>query len=101
MNGVLNINKPQNMTSHDVVAIVRKALNTKKVGHTGTLDPMATGVLPICVGRATKIVDFIQNDQKTYRAEITFGQSTDTEDAWGEVLEEVDFDCSELEIKEA
>jgi len=87
MNGVLNIYKPQEMTSHDVVAIVRKALNTKKVGHTGTLDPMATGVLPICVGRATKIVDFIQSDKKTYRTEITLGTSTDTEDCWGSVVE--------------
>lgn len=88
MDGVLNIFKPQNMTSHDVVAIVRKALNTKKVGHTGTLDPMATGVLPICVGRATKIVDFIQSDKKTYRAEVTLGTATDTEDCWGTIVEE-------------
>jgi len=87
MDGVLNIYKPQNMTSHDVVAIVRKALNTKKVGHTGTLDPMATGVLPICVGRATKIVDFIQNDKKIYRASMILGSATDTEDCWGEIVE--------------
>jgi len=88
MDGVLNIYKPQHMTSHDVVAIVRRALQTKKVGHTGTLDPMATGVLPICVGRATKIVDFIQNDKKTYKAEITLGFETDTEDCWGETIRE-------------
>lgn len=88
MNGVLNIYKEQNMTSHDVVAIIRKVLKTKKVGHTGTLDPMATGVLPVCVGQATKIVDFIQADKKTYRAELTLGVTTDTEDAWGNILEE-------------
>ena len=55
--GILNINKPQNMTSHDVVAIARRALGIKKIGHTGTLDPMATGVLPICIGRATRIIE--------------------------------------------
>lgn len=101
MNGVLNIYKPQNMTSHDVVAIVRKALNTKKVGHTGTLDPMATGVLPICVGRATKIVDYIQADHKTYRAELTLGVVTDTEDCWGQVLETHPVNVTEEAITEA
>lgn len=101
MNGVLNIYKPQNMTSHDVVSIVRRALNTKKVGHTGTLDPMATGVLPICVGRATKIVDLIQNDKKTYACELTLGQTTDTEDCWGTVLETIKVSVNETEIEEA
>lgn len=101
MNGVLNIYKSQNMTSHDVVSIVRKALNTKKVGHTGTLDPMATGVLPICVGRATKIVDFIQSDKKAYKAEITLGIATDTEDCWGEVIEEKDVQVTDASFKEA
>lgn len=101
MNGVLNIYKPQEMTSHDVVAIVRKALNTKKVGHTGTLDPMATGVLPICVGRATKIVDFIQSDKKTYRAEITLGTATDTEDCWGEVVETKPVQVDDASFKHA
>lgn len=101
MDGVLNIYKPQNMTSHDVVAIVRKALNTKKVGHTGTLDPMATGVLPICVGRATKIVDFLQSDKKTYRVEMTLGTATDTEDCWGTVIDEQPVDVNdESYIKE-
>lgn len=101
MDGVLNIYKPQNMTSHDVVAIVRKALQTKKVGHTGTLDPMATGVLPICVGRATKIVDFIQNDKKTYRAEITLGIETDTEDCWGKTIKECPVDVTDEQFSEA
>jgi len=101
MNGVLNVYKPQNMTSHDVVAIVRRALQTKKVGHTGTLDPMATGVLPICVGRATKIVDLLQADRKVYRCQLTLGQTTDTEDCWGSVLETRDVTCKPDEIQAA
>lgn len=101
MDGVLNINKPQNMTSHDVVAIVRRALQTKKVGHTGTLDPMATGVLPICVGRATKIVEFLTNDSKTYRAEMTLGVSTDTEDCWGTIINETSVYVDATEFKNA
>jgi len=88
MKGIINVLKPPNMTSHDVVAVVRRVLHTKKVGHTGTLDPMAAGVLPICVGKATKIVEFLQEDQKTYRAEMTLGAVTDTQDIWGAVLEE-------------
>ncbi|MBN2795881.1 MAG: tRNA pseudouridine(55) synthase TruB [Clostridia bacterium] len=101
MNGVLNIYKDQNMTSHDVVAIVRRVLKTKKVGHTGTLDPMATGVLPICIGQATKIVDFLQADKKTYIAELTLGVTTDTEDAWGEVLETKEVHVTDDEISKA
>lgn len=92
MQGVLNIIKPPHMTSHDVVAIARRCLGTKKIGHTGTLDPMAAGVLPICVGRATKIVDLIQDDKKTYRCELTLGAVTDTQDVWGQVLESSDYD---------
>lgn len=88
MQGVLNIIKPPHMTSHDVVAIARRSLGTKKIGHTGTLDPMAAGVLPICVGRATKIVELIQEDKKTYRCELTLGAVTDTQDVWGEIQEE-------------
>lgn len=101
MNGVLNIYKPQNMTSHDVVAIIRRTLGTKKVGHTGTLDPMATGVLPICVGRATKIVDFIQNDKKTYHGQLTLGITTDTEDCWGNKLIEKKVELSDDAIRDA
>lgn len=101
MDGVLNVLKPPKMTSHDVVSEVRRALSIKKVGHTGTLDPMAAGVLPICVGRATKIVDYLQNDHKTYRAELTLGQVTDTEDCWGEVLEQSDVNIEENVIREA
>lgn len=75
------------MTSHDVVSFIRRTINFKKVGHTGTLDPMAAGVLPICIGKGTRIVEFLQEDRKTYRAEITLGTTTDTQDCWGEIQE--------------
>ena len=87
MDRIFNINKPTGMTSHDVVYKVRKILKTKKVGHTGTLDPDAQGVLPICVGRATKISDLILNKEKEYICELTLGIETDTYDTSGEVLE--------------
>lgn len=87
MNGIINVLKPTDMTSHDVVSVLRRLLHFKKIGHTGTLDPMAVGVLPICVGRATKVVEHLTNDQKTYRCELKFGESTDTQDRWGTVLE--------------
>lgn len=87
MNGVLLLDKPAGMTSHDCVNIVRKVLKTKKVGHTGTLDPSVTGVLPICVGRATKISQFLTANEKEYLGEVTIGFSTTTEDADGEVVE--------------
>lgn len=101
MNGVLNILKPPKMTSHDVVSAVRRALDTKKVGHTGTLDPMAAGVLPICVGRSTKIVEFLQNDTKKYRAELKLGVTTDTEDSFGEILSTKDVNLEKTEIEKA
>jgi tRNA pseudouridine55 synthase len=88
INGVIVIDKPQNMTSHDVVAIMRKRLNTKKIGHTGTLDPMATGVLPICIGRATKLVDYLTERKKAYSCEMQLGSATDTQDVWGTVTEQ-------------
>ena len=87
MDGVLLLDKPAGMTSHDCVHIVRKVLKTKKVGHTGTLDPSVTGVLPICVGRATKISQFLTANEKEYLGEVTIGFSTTTEDADGEVVE--------------
>ncbi|MTH52787.1 tRNA pseudouridine(55) synthase TruB [Bacillus mangrovi] len=87
MDGVLLLNKPAGMTSHDCVYRVRKLFKTKKVGHTGTLDPDVTGVLPICIGRATKIVEYLTASSKTYEAEVTLGFSTDTEDASGEVTQ--------------
>ena len=85
--GIIIINKPQNMTSHDVVAIMRRTLGMKKIGHTGTLDPMATGVLPVCVGKATRIIEYLDLDMKTYRCKLLLGTLTDTQDIWGEVLE--------------
>lgn len=90
MDGVLNLLKPPGMTSHDVVSVVRRALEVKKVGHTGTLDPGVAGVLPICVGRATRLAEYITGEDKAYRAEITFGVTTDSQDSFGEVLAEQD-----------
>ena len=81
--GVLVVDKPAGPTSHDVVAVARRALRTPKVGHTGTLDPMATGVLVLVVGRATRLARYMAGDVKTYDAEITFGRATDTYDALG------------------
>lgn len=90
LSGVINILKPPGMTSHDVVALVRKVFKTKKVGHTGTLDPAAAGVLPITVGRATKISQYITGADKVYRAEITLGIKTDSQDAEGYVIKSQD-----------
>ncbi|MFZ5442779.1 MAG: tRNA pseudouridine(55) synthase TruB [Myxococcota bacterium] len=87
MNGVLVVDKPKGITSFDVVREVRRALGVKKVGHTGTLDPMATGVLPICIGDATKIAQFITEATKAYDATVKLGATTDTLDAEGRVLE--------------
>jgi tRNA pseudouridine55 synthase len=87
MNGILLIDKPPGMTSHDVVRRVRRLLRTRRVGHTGTLDPLATGVLPIAVGEATRIVQFLMEGDKTYRAILKLGATTTTQDAEGEVLE--------------
>lgn len=86
--GILNIYKPQGMTSHDVIYRVRRVLGIKRVGHTGTLDPMATGVLPVCIGTAARITEYLDMDFKTYRCTMLFGKTTDTQDIWGEVLEE-------------
>ena len=88
MHGVLVVDKPQGLTSFDVVREVRRALGVKKAGHTGTLDPMATGVLPVCVGDATKIAQFITEATKAYDATVRLGVTTDTLDADGKVLAE-------------
>lgn len=85
MDGVLNILKPPGMTSHDVVGYVRRLLGEKRVGHTGTLDPGVAGVLPICVGRATRLAEYLGALGKAYRAEFTFGVATDTQDAYGQI----------------
>jgi len=86
MTGVLNIYKEKGYTSHDVVAIIRKIVKTKKVGHTGTLDPDATGVLPICLGRATKLAEYLASADKTYIAEVILGVETNTGDISGDVI---------------
>src|SRR5438132_9525083 len=83
MNGILIIDKPEGMTSHDVVQAIRKRLKTSKVGHLGTLDPMATGVLPVSVGKATRVAQFIPASPKEYEGEIRFGFATDTYDREG------------------
>jgi tRNA pseudouridine55 synthase len=101
MEGILLLNKPKGLTSHDCVFKVRKLIKMKKVGHTGTLDPDVTGVLPICIGRATKIVEYITGADKTYEGEVTIGFATTTEDASGEVISRVpiqkSFTRSEIE----
>ena len=88
MNGILLINKPQDITSRDVVNKVGKILGIKKVGHTGTLDPLATGVLVLCVGEATKLNEILTSEYKEYEAEITLGLLTDTLDITGNILKE-------------
>ncbi|MBS4539894.1 tRNA pseudouridine(55) synthase TruB [Clostridium sp. D2Q-11] len=86
MNGIINVLKPTGMSSHDAVNFIRKCLNMKKVGHTGTLDPNAVGVLPICIGKGTKVIEYIQYTKKKYRAELTLGSNTDTQDKYGEII---------------
>jgi tRNA pseudouridine55 synthase len=90
IDGVLIIDKPVGPTSHDVVARVRRALGQSRVGHTGTLDPAATGVLVVCLGRATKLVRFLQAGRKTYAATMLLGVETDSQDADGRVVAEID-----------
>lgn len=98
--GVLLIDKAPDMTSHDVVAIARRSLGTKKIGHCGTLDPMATGLLMLVIERATKIQDLLMSEDKEYEGTLTLGQTTNTQDRQGEVLEEKevpDFDRATIE----
>lgn len=84
MRGILLVNKAKNMTSHDVVAILRRKLKIKRIGHTGTLDPMVTGVLPICIGNATRVSQYIMDQGKTYIGSLKFGKSTTTYDSYGQ-----------------
>jgi tRNA pseudouridine55 synthase len=90
IDGILNINKATGMTSHDVVAKVRKLLGQKRVGHAGTLDPAAGGVLPICVGQGTRVAEYLSESGKAYQAEIVFGVVTDTYDVEGAILRTAD-----------
>lgn len=98
MNGIIVINKPVGKTSHDMVYFVRRLTGIKKVGHTGTLDPAATGVLPICIGNATKVCELLTNADKEYRVSFVLGMTTDTLDADGEVLTDQPVLVNEEEI---
>jgi len=88
MNGILLVNKPKGYTSHDVINVLRGILKTRKLGHTGTLDPDATGILVVGVNRGTKIMKFLNNDEKEYQATVLIGKSTDTQDKTGTIIEE-------------
>lgn len=90
MDGIIYVLKPPKMTSHDVVSYFRRLFNIKKIGHTGTLDPDASGVLPICIGRGTKISQFLTSTTKKYRAELKLGITTDTQDASGKIISQKD-----------
>lgn len=100
-NGVINIYKERGYTSHDVVAKLRGILKQKKIGHTGTLDPDAEGVLPVCLGKGTRLCDMLTDHDKTYEAVLLLGQSTDTQDATGTVLEQAEVKASEEQVREA
>ena len=101
MNGIIVLDKPQGKTSHAMVNFIRRMTGIKRVGHTGTLDPMATGVLPICIGSATKAADMLTLSDKGYRAEFVLGITTDTEDISGEVLTKTDVNLTVSEITDA
>lgn len=101
MNGLLIIDKAQGLTSHDVVRHVRRILKTRKVGHTGTLDPLATGVLPVAIGHGTRLVQYLLEKDKSYRTTLRLGAVTDTQDSTGKVLEETaDVDIDPERIRE-
>ena len=98
MNGIVIVDKPQDWTSQDVTARLRRVFNTRRIGHGGTLDPMATGVLPVFVGRATRGVEFFEHAEKIYEATLRLGLSTDTEDITGTVLEERKVELSQQDF---
>lgn len=101
MNGIIIIDKPKGKSSHDMVYFTRRLTGIKKVGHTGTLDPMATGVLPVCIGSATKAADMLTMSDKCYRATFVLGKTTTTLDSEGEVITECEVNCGEKEITDA
>ncbi|URZ16242.1 tRNA pseudouridine(55) synthase TruB [Clostridium felsineum] len=101
MDGIINIFKPTGVTSFDVVRKVKKISKEKKVGHTGTLDPLASGVLPVCIGKSTKIVDLVMAGKKVYDAEMKLGEITDTYDREGKVLREAKVNLTNKEIIDA
>lgn len=90
MDGILNINKPSGITSFGVVSVVKRFSGERRIGHAGTLDPSATGVLPVCLGKGTRVVEFLVDATKTYRAEIEMGMATDTYDAEGTITQQID-----------
>ena len=90
MDGFINVLKPTGLSSHDVIDIVRRIFKQKRVGHAGTLDPAAAGILPVALGRAARLVEYMEGADKSYRAEIAFGYATDTGDVYGEVVESVE-----------
>ena len=98
MNGIVIVDKPQEWTSQDVTARLRRVFNTRRIGHGGTLDPMATGVLPVFVGRGTRAVEFFEHAEKTYEATLRLGMMTDTEDVFGNVLETREVHISETQF---
>jgi len=100
-NGIINLLKPAGMTSFDAVSAMKRIFQTKKVGHTGTLDPMATGVLPICIDKGTRIIKYLENDTKSYRCEVLFGFETDTQDAWGKITKSYDVNLKEERLIKA
>ena len=100
-NGVLNIYKEKGYTSHDVVARLRGILHQKKIGHTGTLDPDAAGVLPVCLGQATRLADMLTDKTKTYEAVLLLGRETDTQDVSGQILAEAPVTASPEEVRAA
>lgn len=99
ISGILPVDKPQGMTSHTVISVLRRLTGIRKIGHSGTLDPMATGVLPLCVGRATRAADFVADSPKQYVAELTLGMETDTEDTTGNVLCTSEVRVTEAELR--
>ena len=99
ISGVINVYKEAGYTSHDVVARLRRILHQKRIGHTGTLDPDAVGVLPVCLGKATKLVETLAEGTKTYETVLLLGKETDTQDISGEVIREQEVHCSEEEVK--
>ena len=98
MNGIVIIDKPQEWTSNDVVSRLRRVFNTRRIGHGGTLDPMATGVLPVFVGRATRGVEFFEHAEKTYETVLRFGLTTDTEDTTGKTITEQEVSLTEADV---
>ena len=101
IHGVINIYKEKGYTSHDIVAKLRGILRQKKIGHTGTLDPDAEGVLPVCLGGGTRLCDMLTDKDKTYRAVMLLGKETDTQDISGTVLKEMSVTVTEEQVKAA